>query len=360
MPKPKQRSSSPPAATSPRSTSPPRAPPPTSSPRASSPAKPNPNGDSRPGRAKKTSTSPRRGDQLRRHGHRTRRRRGRTALNAAQSTASASGRSGQSQAASAADPSRTTPDGNALLFESRADLDRLRPRRPRRDLPLRLAGRTNSSASPATRPGARPPATRACSRYRLAFGDAEPFSSYAYVANLRADGRRAFFQSSEALVARRHRRPAGRLRVGGAGRRQLRTRRRLPLPDLLRPECAASTTSTRSATAATMSSSARSDLLLPARRRRNPLDLRRPGRRRLPRTAPRELPGRRLPAQLTPAACPVPHARSPRRQRQRQAANEACPKGKRKVKRERQGPLRQEAPQDASTKEPAQEKGGGK
>ncbi|HEX5526691.1 MAG TPA: hypothetical protein VFX44_05775 [Solirubrobacterales bacterium] len=101
----------------------------------------------------------------------------------------------------ARDPSRTTPDGSVLLFSSRADLTGYAhegvPEIYRYDsvserlhciscIPTKVTGGGGASLeSPQTEQG-----------------DPEPFSASGFVQNLRADGRRAIFESTEALVSR--------------------------------------------------------------------------------------------------------------------------------------------------------------
>jgi len=99
----------------------------------------------------------------------------------------------------AADPSRTTPNGNALLFESRAALDGYDPQGSAEV--YRYDFTSNElhclSCNPTLALAASDASLQSVS---AGLGDPEPFSSFAYVANLRADGNRAFFQSTEALV----------------------------------------------------------------------------------------------------------------------------------------------------------------
>ena len=97
------------------------------------------------------------------------------------------------------DPSRTTPDGSALLFESRANLTATTPKATSRSTAT-TPSTTNSTASPVIPTLA--PATGEASLQSISPErfKPEPLTSYDVVANLRADGRRAFFQSTEALV----------------------------------------------------------------------------------------------------------------------------------------------------------------
>jgi hypothetical protein len=95
------------------------------------------------------------------------------------------------------DPSRLTPDGSTLLFQSRANLvgyaSGAFPQIYRYD---RVADRLHCLSCPPTQA----PATGGASLLSMG-GDEAPFSRYGFVPNLRADGKRAFFESTEALVS---------------------------------------------------------------------------------------------------------------------------------------------------------------
>ena len=98
-----------------------------------------------------------------------------------------------------ADPSRTTPNGNALLFESRARLDGYDPEgHPE-------VYRYDFAAGALTCLSCNPTLARAAGEASLesiakGVQQEEPFTSYGIVSNLTPDGRRAYFQSTEPLV----------------------------------------------------------------------------------------------------------------------------------------------------------------
>lgn len=96
------------------------------------------------------------------------------------------------------DPSRTTPDGNVLLFESGAALAGYDPEGHQQ------VYRYDSGANELDCLSCNPTGAPSTGRARLQSVQREGaalFSAKAWLANLRADGRRAFFESTEALVA---------------------------------------------------------------------------------------------------------------------------------------------------------------
>jgi hypothetical protein len=99
----------------------------------------------------------------------------------------------------AKDPSRTTPDGEVLLFESRASLTGYDSDGYAQV--YRYDSVANSlvclSCNP-TQMAARSDAS--LQSIAVVQGAPPPFGAYGFVPNLRADGRRVFFQSAEALV----------------------------------------------------------------------------------------------------------------------------------------------------------------
>lgn len=99
----------------------------------------------------------------------------------------------------ALDPSRTTPEGGVLLFESRAPLAGYDPEGHAEI--YRYDSVHNEldclSCIPTNEPASGEASLQSVSQ---AQGAQEPFSAFALVENLRSDGRRAFFQSTESLV----------------------------------------------------------------------------------------------------------------------------------------------------------------
>lgn len=101
----------------------------------------------------------------------------------------------------AKDPSRLTPDGSVLLFQSRADLDGYDPQGVPQIYRYDSAGnRLHCVSCPPTE--AAPTKGASMETFAAAQTTPPPFSAYGFVPNLRSDGKRVFFQSYEALVSR--------------------------------------------------------------------------------------------------------------------------------------------------------------
>jgi hypothetical protein len=115
-----------------------------------------------------------------------------TAVGPSESGGAAPGRLG-------ADPSRTTPDGNVLLFESRAPLTGYDPEGHAEVYRYDFSRSELQclSCNPTKSPGNGEASLESIKPTQF---DPQPFGPYGYVTNLRADGRRAFFQSTEPLV----------------------------------------------------------------------------------------------------------------------------------------------------------------
>jgi hypothetical protein len=109
------------------------------------------------------------------------------------------GQAGGSAGRLGADPSRTTPDGSALLFESRADLAGYDSGSHAEIYRFDYAGNTLACLS--CNPTQAVATSDASLQSNLReFGEDEPFSTFVLVGNLSTDGHRSFFQSSEQLV----------------------------------------------------------------------------------------------------------------------------------------------------------------
>jgi hypothetical protein len=99
-----------------------------------------------------------------------------------------------------ADPSRTTADGDTLLFESRADLTAYDPEGHSEIYRYDFAhGELSCLSCNPTLKAAESDASLQSVKQTMV--SPEPFSAFAYTANLSTDGRRAIFQTPEALVA---------------------------------------------------------------------------------------------------------------------------------------------------------------
>jgi hypothetical protein len=98
-----------------------------------------------------------------------------------------------------ADPSRSTPDGRDLLFQSRAVLGGY-DSGGHPEVYLYDSGDEEISCLSCKPTGAAATGEASLESVSQGQAEAQPFSSYALVENLTAGGRRAFFQSTEALV----------------------------------------------------------------------------------------------------------------------------------------------------------------
>jgi hypothetical protein len=101
----------------------------------------------------------------------------------------------------AEDPSRTTPDGSVILFESRASLTGY-DTEGHTQVYRYDAGSGELTCLSCNPVGLPPTGSASLQSLTQQIGEAAPFSSFAVVANLRPDGKRAFFQSTEGLVPR--------------------------------------------------------------------------------------------------------------------------------------------------------------
>jgi hypothetical protein len=107
---------------------------------------------------------------------------------------------GVGSGALAPDPSRTTPDGNVLLFESRAALTAY-DSSGRTEVYRYDAAHNELTCLSCNPVGAGALGNASLQSINQRQGQPEPFGPFAVVTNLRPDGKRAFFQSPEALVA---------------------------------------------------------------------------------------------------------------------------------------------------------------
>lgn len=102
----------------------------------------------------------------------------------------------------ARDPSRLTPDGSVLLFQSRADLDGYDPEGEAQVYRYdSVAGQLDCISCIPTRVPASGGASLVTSTAIQSARTEAPSSFSGFVPNLRADGKRAFFQSNEPLVS---------------------------------------------------------------------------------------------------------------------------------------------------------------
>jgi hypothetical protein len=99
------------------------------------------------------------------------------------------------------DPSRTTPDGNVLIFQSRAALTDY-DSEGHVEVYLYDSSAGTLVCLSCNPSGAGPTGRASLQSESRVLADPEPLNPFAVVKNLRSDGRRAFFQSSEALVPR--------------------------------------------------------------------------------------------------------------------------------------------------------------